>query len=188
MAKYKAKDTNASLWITGLSLDVTYHTLLRSVKKVGRVKQTYINGPNKKTPNTCAARITFFSRDAAQKLLDQAEKGDFLVEGIAPSVIGNRHARAEMPVNGRSRVLRIIGPREIVNREYLEAFWAQEFYWNTDRVSDCGNVRDELYIIWYYLASWEGQASLARDTLLKFFGDRVVVTYERDTCGGGWIH
>ncbi|KAI0458422.1 hypothetical protein F5B21DRAFT_430373 [Xylaria acuta] len=182
----KNAEKNASLWISGLSLGVTYATLLRGIRKVGRVKQTHINGPNVRNPDTCAAKITFFTHEAAQKLLDQAEKGEFLVDGIAPRVVWNKHARAEEPVKGRSRVLRIRGPPEIVNRAYLEWFWAQNFYWDTDRVSDCGFTLDDgMYIIWYYFASWGGQASTARDLLLKSFGNLVEVTYGRDTCGGG---
>ncbi|KAI3327045.1 hypothetical protein HD806DRAFT_531637 [Xylariaceae sp. AK1471] len=177
------EDENTSLWITGLSPDVTYNALLRGIRKCGRVKQVHINVPNKTNPNTCAAKIIFFARDAAQKLLNQAREGTFLVQSTTPYVVWNRHCTAEEPANGHSRVLRIIGPPEIVNRTYLETFWTKYFYWVTDRVTEVGEIADGIAIVWYYFGSWRTQACVARKRLIEHFGDSIVVNYGRDPCG-----
>ncbi|KAI0405948.1 hypothetical protein F4802DRAFT_596618 [Xylaria palmicola] len=174
---------NTSLWITGLNSNITYTELFQGIRKIGRVRQAFINEPDKRNRNTCAAKLTFFSREAALKLLDQAAGKNFVVQGMTPTVVWNRYYIPEEPADGRSRVLRIRGPIEIVNRPFLETFWSRQFFWGTDRVSDVGEVADGVAVVWYYFASWRAQAALARIMVLQHFGDRVTVTYERDPCG-----
>jgi hypothetical protein len=162
--------------------DVTYGELLRSIRKTGRVKHTHINEPDAKNPGTGAAKITFFTHEAARKLFHQAKEGTFVVQGITPTVTWNRHYTSDEPPNGRSRVLRIVGPPEIVNRAFLEAFWSCYLYWTIDWVTDVGEVADGTAIVWYYFGSWRAQSSVAMDRLMEHFGGSVSVTYERDLC------
>lgn len=177
------EDKNTTLWITGLNSDVTYKILFQSIRGCGRVSQVHINTPNSSNPNTCAAKVTFFTREAAQRLFDQARDGTFLVQGIPPRVRWNRYRTVPEPVHGQSRVLRILGPPVIVNRMFLEWFWSGLFYWFTDLSTDVGEVRDGVSIVWYHFANWKTQAYVARKRLMECFGDMVTVEYQRDPCG-----
>jgi RNA recognition motif-containing protein len=178
-----SEDRNTSLWITGLRPDVSYNALLRGIRKCGRVKQVHVNLPNQANPTKSAATVTFFTCNAAQKLLDQAQAGNFRVQDRTPNVVWNRHRIVEEPAAGRSRVLRILGPPEIVNRAYLETFWARHFYWATDRVTEVGEIADDIAVVWYYFGNWKTQALVARRRLLEHFGHSIVVNYVRDPCG-----
>ncbi|KAI1824391.1 hypothetical protein F4861DRAFT_539127 [Xylaria intraflava] len=176
------QDQNASLWIMGLPSNITYNALLQSIRKAGRVKHTHIYRPDSRNPNACAVKLIFFSRDAAQRLCDQVSRGTFLVQGVAPIVTWNRFYTAEEPEDGRSRVLRIVGPSAIVNRKYLEEFWSYHLYWATDEVSDIGEIADGIAVVWYSFGGWLAQAGMARRLLLQYFGHWVTVTYETDPC------
>ncbi|KAI2639379.1 hypothetical protein GGS21DRAFT_427743 [Xylaria nigripes] len=125
---YVPEEYNSSLWITGLKPDVTYHDLFNGIRNTGRVKHVHLYEPAANYPDTCAAKLTYFTHAAACNLLAQARKGSFFVQGIQPAVQWNRNRTAEEPAQGRSRVLRIEGPPEIVNQSYLEAFWTTRFY------------------------------------------------------------
>ncbi|KAI0545066.1 hypothetical protein F4679DRAFT_599995 [Xylaria curta] len=121
MAEYtkdtkETQNTNAQLCITALSPGLAYYTLLQSIATVGRVKELRIKSPNKINPKTCTANVTFFSHDAAQKLLDLAENGEFLVEGTVPTVFWNTHVCTGTPANSRGRLLWIFKTPEIVTR------------------------------------------------------------------------
>ncbi|KAI1125608.1 hypothetical protein F5Y10DRAFT_267926 [Nemania abortiva] len=176
-------DRNTSLWITGLQHDVSYSDLCCGMKNTGKIRHIHITRPDQKHANTRAARVVFFRHDAARKVIDRAREGTFVVQNIRPTVVWNRRYTEEMSPWGRSRVLRIEGPLEIVNQNFLESFWGREFYWGTEWVEiivqcpyrGCGKLL-------YSFASWEAQAERAGNMLRDAFGDRVYVSYDRDWC------
>ncbi|KAI1433238.1 hypothetical protein GGR50DRAFT_696238 [Xylaria sp. CBS 124048] len=180
--KHVPPGRNTSLWITGLRSNVTCNALLKGVRKAGRVKHTHIYRPDAKNPTSCAAKLTFFSREAAERLYDQAMMGKFCVQGIRPAVLWNRSRTANEPVRARSRVLRIQGPPEIVNKGFLEDFWAMFLYWATDEVVDVGEIADGVAVVWYSFGSWSAQAAVARRALLACYGGSITVTCEADPC------
>lgn len=177
------EESNTSIWITKLSADVTYTTLLRNIRGAGRIKTAQIYPPNSQHPGHAAAKITFFTNQGARNLVILTNIGGFSIDGKVPTVVWNRNKEPEKANEGLTRVLRITGPHDVVNRKTLEWFWGKYFYWNVDKVSDIGEITDDTSVIWYYFACWKGQAEAAKELLETHFPEMVKVTMERDPCG-----
>ncbi|KAI0004819.1 hypothetical protein F4779DRAFT_60827 [Xylariaceae sp. FL0662B] len=172
---------NTSLWITKLPQNIEYKGLLNSIRKTGNVKSLHINPPIRK-PGTCAATLVYFEHAAAQKLYDVSEAGGFIIWGHHPVVRWNRIGTIDDPPDGRSRVLRIEGPRDMVARKRLEAIWSEFFQWDTDEVFEVGKLSAEKWITWYHFGSWHSQAASAMTALQKEHPGIYNVTYSRDPC------
>jgi hypothetical protein len=131
---------NCSLWITELPADLTYHELLGAVKNAGRVWQTVINLPDGSRHQKAAAKLTFFTPEEAQALLARSNRHGTGLPGL---LVRNhrglvRHNRNRVPravePDNHSRVVVIKGPKEIVNVDYLSAFFRAKFRFETDEI------------------------------------------------------
>ncbi|KAI3340897.1 hypothetical protein F4824DRAFT_496500 [Ustulina deusta] len=181
-ARQKTRETslfrNTAVWIPDLEPEMDYHTLLAAIRDIGRVKCAEIHRYPELDPPHSAASITFFSHDAAQKLVNQARDGKFFVLDKGRRVSWrNRYVGEESGHNDHSRVLRIEGHPYVVNKKALEEFWRQFFRWDTDTVADIG-----MGAVWYFFASWS-QAATAMAMLVNHFDDVLVVAYSIDPCG-----
>ncbi|KAK7750576.1 hypothetical protein SLS62_007423 [Diatrype stigma] len=178
-----SQDENTSLWITGLPAATTYHNLLASIRKIGAIKSTFINEPNKKYPTSCAAKVVFFEHEAAQKLYDNAQQGTFLVLGVQPVVKWNSFGVKNDPPNGRSRVLRIEGPIEVMYQAWFARVWRSTgMYWRIDDVLEIGPIRHGVGVVWYAFGSWASQAGKAKKILQDEFPGVFKVEYKDDPC------
>ena len=133
-------DKNCSLFITGLAPDLTTADLLGAIRDVGRVYATHINGPEiRRGHKTCAAKVVFFERKAAERFYDRYKETGFAVPGSRPEhcgrVVWNRIRSDEVDVGGRkSRVLLISGPPELVNPDSLRNYLAGKIQFQVESV------------------------------------------------------
>ncbi|KAK1755883.1 hypothetical protein QBC47DRAFT_413616 [Echria macrotheca] len=136
-------EKNCSLFITGLAPDLTTHALLASIRGAGRIYATHINGPEPdRGHDTCAAKVVFFERAAAERFYERHRLTGFVVvpeAGTRPGYVGrvvwNRIRSAETDAGGRkSRVLLISGPPAFVNREALTLYFASKIQFQVDEV------------------------------------------------------
>ncbi|KAI0139415.1 hypothetical protein F4776DRAFT_616075 [Hypoxylon sp. NC0597] len=121
---------NTSLWIVGLPPTLTYPQLLGSIRRCGKVKATCINFANQYHP-TSAAKVVFFTHDAAVRLMNQAS--GLVIDGYRPLIRWNRIRTAESDEKLGSRVIRITGPRQLVSLENLQIFFLSRFDYDLDR-------------------------------------------------------
>jgi hypothetical protein len=181
---------NTSLWVMRLHQDVSYEILFKAIRNAGPVKGSYIiNSSNKpKYTNSAAARITFFSRKAAEKFMDDACYGRLVVLGLQPSVRWHLNRTAEEPAQGRSRVLRISGDPLFVNEEFLAWFWGEMgVRWDADKIV-LSPVSDWYFsLLYYYFAGCTEQAEPAFKALKKYIAPFVTVYYCQDPCGNEMI-
>ncbi|KAK4451123.1 hypothetical protein QBC34DRAFT_295972, partial [Podospora aff. communis PSN243] len=121
---------NCSLCLTGLPPDVTYAQLLALFRGTGRIFATYINPPQLDRGHpTCAAKVTFFSKDVAQGVIRRHGPGHAHHQGLSIgryriSVFRNRTKVSERQTTGSnweyedgglpSRVHIVSGPRGVV--------------------------------------------------------------------------
>ncbi|CAJ2502062.1 Uu.00g049150.m01.CDS01 [Anthostomella pinea] len=100
------EDKNTSLYVTGLPYDVTYNSFFKAIRKAGGIRHCHLNPPAALNPVISAAKVVFFTRQAADKVFQDAQAGNFKVQGTIPRVVWNRIPTSEEPADGRSRVLR----------------------------------------------------------------------------------
>ncbi|KAH9909577.1 hypothetical protein F4778DRAFT_775494 [Xylariomycetidae sp. FL2044] len=174
--------SNTSLFLRGLPPQTNHYDILHAIRKCGTVKQVHIMPPSHDRPDTCAATLVFFQRTAAEKVLQKSQNNELSIRGVTPTVVWNLHKKAEEDIEGRSRVLRIEGPEELVRVTSLEQLWSQYFYWDIDRVIDVGEIGDGKGVVWYFFASWYCQASNAMGILKDLYGHIVKVEYMKDPC------
>jgi hypothetical protein len=87
------EEQDCSVWITGLPPKSTENQLLGAIRDIGRVWQTHIVPPSGHHA-TAAAKVTFFTAAAAQRMIARYSGGNF-VEGYIASVVYNRTCVAE---------------------------------------------------------------------------------------------
>ncbi|KAI0473474.1 hypothetical protein GGR56DRAFT_695779 [Xylariaceae sp. FL0804] len=137
---------NCSTYWTGLPPTCDYGLLLGSLRGVGGdgVAHCALAGPDLALGGKhahAAAKVEFYTPDAAARVLAQAASGRLLVGGLRPRVARNRIRVAALDVLpqpqvtaaagwmgiGRppSRVILIAGPAAVVARPVLEALWSR---------------------------------------------------------------
>ncbi|KAK3352267.1 hypothetical protein B0T25DRAFT_455010 [Lasiosphaeria hispida] len=168
-------ESNCSLFITGLAPTLTTHELLAGVRDVGRIYATHINAPEPdRGHNTCAAKVVFFERAAAERFYDHYAPTGFAVR-TQPTHIGrvvwNRIRSAELDVGGRkSRVLVISGPPGIVNERALRAYFATKIQYQVDEVvPHQASAGEDRALIEFRFGSYRCQAESARMALAREF-------------------
>ncbi|KAK0743830.1 hypothetical protein B0T18DRAFT_329441 [Schizothecium vesticola] len=136
-------DQNCSLFITGLAPTLTTTQLLATIRDVGRVYATHINFPEPDRGHfTCAAKVVFFERCAAERFYERYAGTGFHVAGTTADgslhvgrVVWNRIRSAEQDVGGRkSRVLLISGPPSIVSEKALKVYFNTKIQYQVDEV------------------------------------------------------
>ncbi|CAI0647301.1 unnamed protein product [Colletotrichum noveboracense] len=154
---------NCALWITFLPPDVTHREILAEIRNMGRIWSVVISGPEPaKNHHTAAAKVVFFELGAAQKFYAMScnPARRFKVRGHVTKVELNRIKTAQDNRRNKSRVLRIKGRPDVVNKDALTAYFKQKITFEVDEVitivmnEDMGDVE-------YRFGSFGNQAELA---------------------------
>ncbi|KAI2620519.1 hypothetical protein GGR54DRAFT_647414 [Hypoxylon sp. NC1633] len=126
--------------------------------------QCHINGPDEKHTNS-AAKLVFWDRKGTENFLNQCVGGKFQVGSYTANVRMNRILTGEQPQSDNSR---IVGPEEIVNEDYLRAFFeTKDFYYQLEGVSVMvHNHTTHIKRLEYRFASYQAQAATA-DRILQ---------------------
>ena len=173
-------DKNCSLFLLGLNPEVSTHELLSSIRNVGRVYATHVNKPEPhKCHMTCAAKVTFFERAAAERFYGMYHESGFTVHGhpeIA-SVLWNRIRSAESPEKPhRTRVLQIAGPPDLVNPQALTAYFDSKLEYQVDEILVHGTSA-ERNVVEFRFGSYRCQAEAAKMALGREYPDGDVRTW-----------
>ncbi|KAI0381911.1 hypothetical protein F5Y04DRAFT_280558 [Hypomontagnella monticulosa] len=169
------------LWITGLPPDCTVSKLLGSIRGMGPVYATHMNGPEFPKP-TSAASLTFFAASSANQFLLWHSLHPFTIDGYTTKVVRHRVKTESFPVDGQSRVISIRGSREIVNPDFLKELFSKR--WGIEYTTDFLEYRPgkEISEIVWAFGSWRAQANGAYIGLRNHFADYVTVKYLPDPC------
>ncbi|KAB5523888.1 hypothetical protein GE09DRAFT_1065337 [Coniochaeta sp. 2T2.1] len=178
---------NCSLFITRLPAWITHHLLLRAVRNTGRVYALHLNPPDSWNGHpTCAAKINFFTRLAAERFAHRSRGGLHIPGYVGRArVVWNRvrMAAVDKPED-HTRVLMITGPPAVVNEALLRAYFGTKFHYDVDEVIDHGLLADgqralvEFRFGSYRCQSESGWLAIRRE----FSADDVQVAFGRDPC------
>jgi len=116
------EDQNCATWMTGLPTATDYDSLLGSIRNFGKVSSCFINRAGGKSKH-CAAKVVFFERSQAQKLIQQSNFGEFSILGKKITTVQwNRNKIGRHTRLNESRVVRITAP------EFMSVGWFEEFF------------------------------------------------------------
>ncbi|OIW31824.1 hypothetical protein CONLIGDRAFT_629510 [Coniochaeta ligniaria NRRL 30616] len=178
---------NCALFVIGLSPTITVTELLAAVRDTGRVYATHINSPEPhKGHETCAAKLIFFERRAAERFYDRHVLGGLKIPGhpgYAAKVVWNRikSAAPDHPKN-YTRVLMVAGPVRVVNPVFLTAYFKSKLQFDIDEVFDRGSMGDRR-LVEYRFGSFRCQAEAAKMSITREFADcGIQVWFGPDPC------
>ncbi|KAK3985136.1 hypothetical protein QBC44DRAFT_345546 [Cladorrhinum sp. PSN332] len=170
---------NCSLFLVGLPPNLTTTSLLAGIRGMGRVYATHINPPEPdKGHDLSAAKLVFFERADAERFynLANATPGGFTLPGYPyhrARVTWNRIRSSEADITGKkSRVLLISGPPEIVNEDYLCAYFDNKLIYQLDQIINCGTFMNNdgpRALIEFRFGSYRCQSEAARMALIREF-------------------
>ncbi|KAG6061722.1 hypothetical protein E4U17_000062 [Claviceps sp. LM77 group G4] len=181
-----APNQNCALWLTNLPPDICVRELLSTIRNVGRVYATFINDADGHLHATAAAKLVFFTPEAAQKLLAQCLVTPLVIRGYLVKIALNRikYAKNSMD-NGESRVLIITGRADFVNTSTLTAFFQARFQFQID---DAANlmIHKGRAVVEYKFGSYRCQAQMGmKSLLLDQPAGLEMVEYGADPCEVG---
>ncbi|KAG6063116.1 hypothetical protein E4U32_001628 [Claviceps aff. humidiphila group G2b] len=184
--EHLAPDQNCALWLTNLPPDIRVRELLSTIRNVGRVYATFINDPDGHVHATAAAKLVFFTPEAAQRLLTQCLVTPLVIRGYLVKMALNRikYAKNSMD-NGESRVLIITGQADFVNTSTLTAFFQARFQFQID---DAANlmIHKGRAVVEYKFGSYRCQAQMGmKSLLLDQPAGLEMVEYGADPCEVG---
>jgi hypothetical protein len=178
---------NCSLFIMGLPPTLTFTQLLATVRDTGRVYATHVNSPEPdKGHLTCAAKLIFFERRAAERFYDRHLQGGLRIPGhpgYVARVVWNR-IKTAAPAQPRhyTRVLMVAGPATIANPAFLTAYFRSKLDFDVDEVFDRGAMGDRR-LVEYRFGSFRCQAEAAKMSVTREMGDLgVQVWFGPDPC------
>ena len=178
---------NCSLFVTGLPPTITVRQLLAAVRDTGRVYATHLNEPEPdKGHPTCAAKLVFFERRAAERFYDRHLLAGLRVEeypGYVGKVVWNRvkTAAPDLPRH-YTRVLMISGPAALVNPEFLTSYFTSKLEFEVDEIFDRAAMGDRR-LVEYRFGSFRCQAEAAKMAVSREMGDLgVQVWFGADPC------
>ncbi|KAI0468587.1 hypothetical protein F4859DRAFT_489638 [Xylaria cf. heliscus] len=185
---------NCRLWITGLPATCTVHKLLKSIGSIGPTGPVYachivtprLSSSTLRPWETAAASLTFFTADAANRLLNRAAERPFVIEHHVAEVARHRIRTETTYVNGRSRVLRIVGDPTIVRPEYLARVFSECWFvrFDTDFVRfQAGRDRGAWNDVTWAFGSFKGQAQVVHSRINRQFVGQARAMYLADPCG-----
>ncbi|UKZ54482.1 hypothetical protein TrVGV298_008290 [Trichoderma virens] len=159
---------------------VSTHELLSAIRNVGRVWCSYVNYPDYVTHQTAAAKVVFFTAEAAQQLLSVSWTRGLFIQGYRVKVSHNRIKYGSHAITGKmSRCLIITGHADFVNEASLTKFFKDRFIFQVDEVVELikagGRAVVEFKFGSYRCQSQMGKMSLEKDRPAGFekveFGD-----------------
>ncbi|KAI1300346.1 hypothetical protein F5Y03DRAFT_397293 [Xylaria venustula] len=183
-------ELNCRLWITGLPASCTVHQLLEAIRGIGPVFACHITKPSISGPKvwkTAAASLTFFTADAANRFLQLNDLQPFTVSGHRTRIVRHRIRTESVNVNGRSRVLRIVGDPEIVHPGYLNRVFSEEWMirFDTDYIQFAADGEGKANEIIWAFGSFRAQAHIICASINKCFIGRAMAIYVADPCVQG---
>ncbi|KAG5938830.1 hypothetical protein E4U59_003559 [Claviceps monticola] len=184
--EHLAPDQNCALWLTNLPPDIRVRELLSTIRNVGRVYTTFINDPDGHVHATAAAKLVFFTPEAAQRLLAQCLVTPLVIRGYLVKMALNRikYAKNSME-NGESRVLIITGQADFVNTSTLTAFFQARFQFQVDDAA-CLMIHKGRAVVEYKFGSYRCQAQMGMKSLmLDQPAGLEMVEYGADPCEVG---
>lgn len=133
------EDENCAVFIRGLPPTCTPNMLLREIRGCGtKVWALFINAPDARNPNHCAAKLVFFQRCGVDWLFAQIRAGLFVVtdenggQYHPNAVYNNIRSAPQAATDRRSRVLVIAGPPSLVTASNLDALFKADFFFEAD--------------------------------------------------------
>jgi len=165
------EEENCSFYLRGLPADVKITDILAAIRNTGKVWQCHVNPPTGPHRHS-AAKLTFFTRESAQKFYADNKNG-FSVGSHLADVLWNR-IRVPEQIGGtaqKSRVVRIRGPWTFVNSDNIRRILDEgmKFY-------DVEKARQSVFglemVLELHFGSFRAQAEAAeilvqREALLK---------------------
>lgn len=179
-------ELNCALWLTNLPPDVSIHELLQVIRHVGRIWCSYINKPDHVNHQTAAAKVVFFTPDAAQRLLSISWTQGLVIRGYRIKAGHNRiKYESRQQVGRASRVLIITGDSKFVNEATLTKYFEARFVFQIDEVLQLISNKTRA-VVEYRFGSYRCQAQMGKMSLEK---DRPVgfekVEFGEDPCETG---
>ncbi|KAI6092160.1 hypothetical protein F4821DRAFT_158509 [Hypoxylon rubiginosum] len=179
---------NVNLWIRNVPKRITHHEFLGFIRNTGKVRSLVLYPPTDKHQNQAAA-LSFMRRDSAEKFKSDCKSGKIMMRGMMLNVKWNRNKAkgpewSESECDTVSRVLMIEGDVEVVNQEYLNAYFRGKLDYDIDEIIEHERKEggDETRCtIEYRFACWRGQAKLARRALRNEHPS-LTVKYGKDPC------
>ncbi|KAK4066048.1 uncharacterized protein Triagg1_8357 [Trichoderma aggressivum f. europaeum] len=167
-AEHLAPEQNCALWLTNLPPGVSTHELLTAIRNVGRVWCSYVNYPDYVTHQTAAAKVVFFTPEAAQSLLSVSWTRGLYIQGYRVKVSHNRIKYGSHAITGKmSRCLIVTGHADFVNEASLSKFFKDRFIFQVDEVVELikagGRAVVEFKFGSYRCQSQMGKMSLEKD-------------------------
>ncbi|KAH0494593.1 hypothetical protein TgHK011_001210 [Trichoderma gracile] len=186
-AEHLAPEENCALWLTNLPPAVTVHELLAAIRNVGRVWCTYINYPDFAVHQTAAAKVVFFTSEAAQQLLAISWTRGLFVSDYRVKVSHNRIKYGSHAVQGTkvSRCLIITGNADFVNPEELFKYFKGLFIFQLDEIIPLIRAGNRA-VVEFRFGSYRCQAQMGKMSLEKNRQDGVEkVEFGDDPCEVG---
>lgn len=147
--------------------DIGYDELLGSIRNVGRIWCSYINSPDLIRHHTAAAKVVFFTPEAAQKLLSESWTKTMVIRSHRVKVSHNHIKYSENAVPGKtSRVLIITGRADFVNGDNLRAWFKERFVFQKDRVIELIKAAGRA-VVEFRFSSYRCQAQMGKMALEK---------------------
>ncbi|KAL6880769.1 hypothetical protein J3F83DRAFT_2680 [Trichoderma novae-zelandiae] len=186
-AEHLVPEENCALWLTNLPPTVTVHELLTAIRNVGRVWCTYINYPDFAVHQTAAAKVVFFTPEAAQQLLAVSWTRGLFVSDYRVKVSHNRIKYSSHAAQGTklSRCLIITGNASFVNPEELFKYFKGLFIFQLDEIIPLIRAGNRA-VVEFRFGSYRCQAQMGKMALEKNRQDGVEkVEFGDDPCEVG---
>lgn len=161
-ADHLTDEQNCAVFIRGLPPDVTYHELLGSIPRVGRVWRCFINGPTAQHATSAAKLVFYHPRSAAALLAHASSPGLTVRRRYRASACYNRiKSPRDACARYTSRVVMVTGHWRVVNPEALTDLFRRHFSFELDEASQIARVGRRA-VVEYRFGSYGSQAQAAR--------------------------
>ncbi|KAI0593817.1 hypothetical protein F4775DRAFT_607095 [Biscogniauxia sp. FL1348] len=152
---------STSVFISELPSSCSIHDVLNEIRDCGKIWASNLI-PAQQNYATAAAKVVFWDRAGLDRFLQRWADGNFVVGGRLPKVVMNDYHSAPKCASPTSRVVRITGPRPIVNETYLRDFFRANFTFEVDEVIVMlDSPRPDINTVEFRFSSYRAQASAA---------------------------
>ncbi|OTA67070.1 hypothetical protein K449DRAFT_430245 [Hypoxylon sp. EC38] len=159
-------ENNTSLFITNLPPNCTVTHLLASIRGCGKIYSAGIVRPTL-SHATAAAKLIFFDKEGAKKFYELSGAKQWKVNDHLPIVVPNRVPTQSQPDTSNSRVIGIWGPKDVINRDYLEGKVFSTFYYHLTKII-VHYEEDDFRIMEFHFGSFHKQAESAMERIRSF--------------------
>ncbi|KAM7187234.1 hypothetical protein V8F33_011325, partial [Rhypophila sp. PSN 637] len=182
---------SCSLYIQHLPPAMTEKRLLDELQKYapfGKVNQTWVrpHDPNRGHAFS-AAKLVMFERAGAEKVYNFVKNGNLVFDGVEAIIRWNTQRVPARSVTDpkhwyMTRVLKIWGPKKLVNVKFLYDHWNGKIQFTTQNIYAIGETSTLACLIWVF-ASMRHQAELAYLSLKELADQQVDFEYAEDPLG-----